>query len=167
MSNTFVPRFTADGIYENPFWYAYNPYPDLPNCTCYAWGRFYEILGEAPLLQLGNAKQWFPKTVLYGPYETGAKPHVGAVLCLDSKDGDGHVAIVEQVNEDGTFIVSQSGFRRRRPCTLSACNRRTDFDAELNGSAFCGVPPRAAALARQNSRAKLSGCIAPNKHAAD
>ena len=112
MSNTFVPRFTADGIYENPYWYAYNPYPDLPNCTCYAWGRFYEILGDAPLLQLGNAKDWFPKTVLYGPYETGDKPHIGAVVCFDSKKGDGHVAVVEQVNEDGTFIVSQSGFRR-------------------------------------------------------
>lgn len=112
MSKTFVPRLTMEGIYQNPLWYSSNPYPDLPNCTCYAWGRFYEILGERPKLQLGNAKDWFPKTVVYGPYETGDKPHIGAVACFDSEDGDGHVAVVEQVDSNGYFVVSQSGYTR-------------------------------------------------------
>lgn len=113
MSKPYTPRLTAEGIYQNPLWYSYNPYPDLPNCTCYAWGRFYEILGDAPLLQLGNAKDWFPKTVLYGPYKTGDVPMLGAVACFDSDTGDGHVAIVEQIDyEKGTVVLSQSGYHR-------------------------------------------------------
>lgn len=110
----FVPRLTADGIYLNPYYYGLNPYPDLPNCTAYAWGRFYEITGERPKLQTGNAKDWFPKTVIYGPYETGNKPVIGAVACWGSDDEeiDGHVAIVEEVYENGTFLVSQSGYHR-------------------------------------------------------
>ena len=112
MSRPYTPRLTAEGIYQNPFYYGENPYPSLPNCTCYAWGRFYEIIGERPALQTGNAKDWFPKTVLNGPYKTGDIPALGAVACFGSDDGDGHVAIVEQINSDGTFIVSQSGYYR-------------------------------------------------------
>ena len=33
----------------------------MPNCTCYAWGRWYELMGIKPKLYTGNAETWFPK----------------------------------------------------------------------------------------------------------
>ena len=110
--SSFVPRLTAEGIYQNPYYYGENPFPKMPNCTCYAWGRFYEILGERPKLPLGNAKDWFQQTVTSGVYKTGNAPALGAVLCYGSDTGDGHVAIVEQLLNDGRFVISQSGYTR-------------------------------------------------------
>jgi surface antigen len=114
----FIPRLTVDGIYLSKYYYAENPFYQsgygLPNCTCYAWGRFYEISAVYPTnLPLGNGGQWFPSAVLQGYYVTGETPSLGAVACYSSiSGGDGHVAIVEQINEDGSFIISQSGYYR-------------------------------------------------------
>ena len=88
----------------------------LPNCTGYAWGRFYEILGSKPNLSTKNAEQWFLNTS--DGYERGTQPKLGAVICwqdgattnIDGNDGAGHVAIVEQINEDGSIVTSESGF---------------------------------------------------------
>jgi surface antigen len=80
----------------------------LPNCTGYAWGRFYEITGEKPKLSTDDARDWFNYT--QDGYERGTKPRVGAVLCWSS-DEYGHVAIVEAVNADGTIVISQSAWR--------------------------------------------------------
>lgn len=88
----------------------------LPNCTGYAWGRFYEILGSKPNLSTRNAEQWFLNTS--DGYERGTQPKLGAVVCwqdgattsIDGNDGAGHVAIVEQINEDGSIVTSESGF---------------------------------------------------------
>ena len=42
----YIPRLTADGIRGNPYWYSRNPFYNagygMPNCTAYAWGRFWE-----------------------------------------------------------------------------------------------------------------------------
>lgn len=81
----------------------------LPNCTGYAWGRFMEILGETPKLCTGNANRWY--TFKKDGYERGQEPKVGAVACW-SKQGDaGHVAIVEEISQDGkTITCSASGY---------------------------------------------------------
>lgn len=111
----------------------------LPNCTSYAWGRFYEITGERPKLLKRNAERWFgydnkedraytcstngkvtdadyKKMAEHGEagdgYKRGKEPKEGAVICWEGKDGKaGHVAIVEQVNADGSIITSESGWQ--------------------------------------------------------
>ena len=72
---TFRPRLSAPG-YSSKYWYSLNPFYHagygLPNCTCYAWGRFYEILGRKPVLSLGNAEDWYGKNDGYSRGHTPA-----------------------------------------------------------------------------------------------
>lgn len=113
----FVPRLTKDGIYGAPYWYTRtNPfYPtfQMPNCTCYAWGRFWEESGidNVPHLPTGNAGLWFGRAAAAG-YETGDTPQLGAVLCMGKYGGAGHVAIVEQIGTNGDIVCSNSGYSR-------------------------------------------------------
>lgn len=90
----------------------------IPNCVGYAWGRFYEITGEEPKLSRSNAENWWSYN---DGYERGSTPRAGAVICwrhgaigndpnVDGEDA-GHVAIVEQVNDDGSIIISESGYK--------------------------------------------------------
>lgn len=89
----------------------------LPNCVGYAWGRWYELLGSAPKLCKGNAENWWSYN---DGYERGQKPKLGAVICWskgkvgNGSDGAGHVAIVEQINSDGSIIISNSGYKTIR-----------------------------------------------------
>ncbi len=86
----------------------------LPNCVGYAWGRFYEITGKVPKLSRRNAEDWY--SYVADGYKRGKTPKVGAVICWRkgkagvNSDGAGHVAIVEQVNEDGSILISESGY---------------------------------------------------------
>lgn len=100
----------------------------MPNCTAYAWGRFYEISGEKPKLHTGNAERWFAggpifneeitdwdkaveKGTKYDSYERGLEPRVGAVMCWSNPNKDGgHVAIVEEIVSDTELKVSESGY---------------------------------------------------------
>ena len=114
--NNYTPRLTAP-TEDNPCYYAENPFEwsgyGLPNCTAYAWGRFYEVLGTTPKLSLGNAEEWY---VYNDGYKRGNAPQLGAVACWrkgvagDNSDGAGHVAIVEQINSDGSIVTSESGW---------------------------------------------------------
>lgn len=102
---------------SNAYYYAENPFYQsgygLPNCTCYAWGRFYEISGQRPTLSLGDAEDWWSYP---DGYSRGQTPKLGAVICWrkgaagDDSDGAGHVAIVEQINADGSIVTSESGW---------------------------------------------------------
>lgn len=89
----------------------------MPNCTCYAWGRWYELMGIKPKLYTGNAETWFPKGKSYDGYERGQTPKLGAIACWakgvpgKSSDGAGHVAIVEEIYEDGSILTSNSAWK--------------------------------------------------------
>ncbi|HEY9287565.1 MAG TPA: CHAP domain-containing protein [Candidatus Dormibacteraeota bacterium] len=57
----------------------------------------------------GNAAQWWWNARAYG-YAEGATPKVGAVMVMaagGAASPDGHVAYVESVNSDGSFVVSE------------------------------------------------------------
>lgn len=105
---------TSDSHYfstANPFYPAYAPTPGtldaLGNCTWYAWGRAYEILGSKPQLSTGNAGDWYyynSSNEIYG-YSPNA-PKVGAIACWKN-----HVAVVEKVNSDGTIMISESSYK--------------------------------------------------------
>lgn len=111
----FIPRLNDAGIRGNPYWYGSNPFYvagyGLPNCTCYAWGRFWEEAGREyrPSLSTGNANDWYGYN---DGYERGSMPALGAVLCLYGGiySGDGHVAVVEQINPDGSIETSESAY---------------------------------------------------------
>lgn len=109
----FTPRLTADGIYQDEKWYStgniYYPSYQMPNCTCYTYGRFWEILGSNPNLPSGNAEQWWANI---NNYQKSQTPQLGAIACWDGGAGyDGHVAIVEAITDSG-ITTSNSGYNR-------------------------------------------------------
>ena len=113
----FTPRLTAEGIEGSIYWYSGNPFYTagygLPNCTCYAWGRFWEISDNTgdgsnkPTLPTGDAGTWFNKVT---GYETGNTAKLGAVVCWSEEGQAGHVAIVEQILENGDIVTSNSAW---------------------------------------------------------
>ena len=56
----YVPRMSAPSR-SSKYYTSGNPYYTtgygMPNCTCYAWGRAYEILGKKPNLPVWQRKQ--------------------------------------------------------------------------------------------------------------
>lgn len=119
----FVPRLNDDGIVNNFHWYSDNIFWQsgygMPNCTCYAWGRFWEIgdplsnKSNKPVnLPTGSGGQWWEMAIEKGYYKTGQSPQLGAVACfLDNSGGDGHVAIVEEIKENGDIVTSNSAWQ--------------------------------------------------------
>lgn len=98
------PRYYSD---ENIFYAAdYG----MPNCTCYAWGRAYEITGEKPELSPYDACTWYAYNAENSIYDYGDEPQEGAIACFAYADGgSGHVAVVEEVADD-TLLLSNSAY---------------------------------------------------------
>lgn len=109
----FVPRLNADGIAGSRYYYNDNPFYNagygMPNCTAYAWGRFWEESpqGGTPRLSTGNAEDWYNYN---DGYPRGNTPKVGAILCLSGGVSTGHVCIVEEVRTNGDILTSNSGY---------------------------------------------------------
>lgn len=89
----------------------------LANCVGYAYGRFHEIAGrkEMDLFDPINGEDIFENAKNHG-LQFGDKPALGAMICWGAgklhttADGAGHVAIVEQINADGSIVTSESGW---------------------------------------------------------
>ena len=107
----FEPRLSAPTS-ANPYYnrtlnvYAQQGY-GMPNCTAYAYGRIYEITGEAPLIKSGNAGDWWFINKRNEYYEYGSEPKIGAIACWNS-----HVSVVEAIDGD-TVTTSESHWRGR------------------------------------------------------
>ena len=120
----YYPRLSETDptpIRGNPYWYSnYNPFYatgvwGMPNCTCYAWGRWGEISGGEQLyLPTGDAGTWFPTAQRIGYYVTGYTAQLGAIICYSDPDGMGHVAVVEEIHADGSITISNSGYQSPR-----------------------------------------------------
>lgn len=114
-SKPFEPRLDETGINGSFYYYSQNPFYQsgygLPNCTCYAWGRFWEISdttgngSNKPTLPTGNAGEWYPNVT---GYSKGSEPKLGAVICWDNPGEAGHVAIVEKIYSNGDILTSNS-----------------------------------------------------------
>lgn len=107
--DTFVPRLTVPS-YDNPYYFSsknifYSSGYGMPNCTAYAYGRAYEILGTAPSLPSYDARRWYELTTAY---EKGQEPRVGSIAVWWS-DSSGHVAVVEKI-ENGIVTFSNSSW---------------------------------------------------------
>ena len=90
----------------------------LANCVGYAAGRFNEIIGANKFVYFQyppNAEDFLDTAVNAG-LKVGAVPKLGAIVCWakgstwNSKDGAGHVAVVEEIKADGSIITSESGY---------------------------------------------------------
>lgn len=85
----------------------------LPNCVGYAWGRAYEIMGSKPALSKGDAENWWGYS---DGYSRGQTPKLGAIICWakgnvgDDSDGSGHIAVVEEIQSNGTITTSNSAY---------------------------------------------------------
>lgn len=101
----FKPRLTAPAP-TNPYYYSdrnvfYEYGWGMPNCTCYAWGRAYELLGEEPDLCVYSAHLWYDYNLENGCYPCGQEPKLGAIACWKYSSGtSGHVAVVEKITDD-------------------------------------------------------------------
>ena len=94
----------------------------LANCVGYAYGRFNEIAGSKEMKYLAprNA-ELFVQIAKQQGLTVGQTPKLGAIMCwqkgdtLNGSDGAGHVAVVEQINADGSIITSESGYNAAKP----------------------------------------------------
>ena len=77
------------------------------NCTWYAFAREREILGYAPPVKSGDAGTWQQQYKNLG-YNISTTPKLGSIAC-----NGGHVAIVEEIYDDGTFLISESNYNRK------------------------------------------------------
>ncbi|WP_243259576.1 Ig-like domain-containing protein [Eubacterium sp. 1001713B170207_170306_E7] len=133
----FSPRTDKPDYYSYPYSRSSgNPFELNPltggNCTYYAWGRAYEILGyPLPNNEVNsnpngwgsfrsNAKYfWSDNKELYdegrGGFAYGSEPAVGAIAVWDGSITNGwcgHVAVVEEVNGN-EVVTSNSGWSYR------------------------------------------------------
>lgn len=110
----FTPRYSAPSE-DNICYYSednifYASGYGMPNCTCYAWGRAYELSGKKPELSPYDACTWYEYNVENEVYDYGNEPREGAIACFEYADGgSGHVAVVEEVGED-SIILSNSAY---------------------------------------------------------
>lgn len=92
----------------------------LRNCVGYANGRYAEIQGLNTIKYqlVCNAEQFMIKANSYG-LSTGTTPKLGSIMVWSQgttssgSDGAGHVAIVEQINADGSIVTSESGYNAK------------------------------------------------------
>lgn len=163
----FVPRTTSDGIINNPYWYRDNPFwqngVGMPNCTCYAWGRMWELSGIKPTrLAYDNAEGWYPNTPA-SAFQKSQTPALGAILCLYGPGSyGGHVAIVEAIDGSGNISVSESGYNAgffwRYATGLSPANNYVPAWAQERNYVFQGfLLPPAYASGSVTWHAKASG----------
>lgn len=100
----------------------------LANCVAYAAGRFNEI-GDYGCWKYWNyppnAEDWWVRAESEG-LSKGQLPQLGAVIVWEGKGtAAGHVAIVEQINSDGSIVTSESGYGCSNPFWTS---KRTNSD---------------------------------------
>lgn len=76
-------------------------------CTWYVWGRCAEIgwniSGNTGFA--GNAKDFYNS--VQGASGKDQNPQVGDIMCLSQLSGDGHVAIVVQVNNANSWVIDE------------------------------------------------------------
>jgi len=108
----YTPRFNDNGMRGSIYYSGTTGgYYAMPNCTRYCYGRWWEIMGQEPtaLANKGNAVSWWAGVTAY---EKGQTPRLGAIMCFSGGGKQmGHVAIVEQIDADGTVWSSNSGYQ--------------------------------------------------------
>lgn len=108
----------------------------MPNCVAYAYGRIYELNGEAPKISRGNAGDWWFINKRNDYYEYGSEPRLGAVACWSN-----HVAVVEAIGEDGAITVSESHWGGKYFNTKVFYNMYSHYGQTFYGYIYTYTPP--------------------------
>lgn len=108
----------------------------LPNCTGYVHGRCMEIAGintDDMGLSFGNAVEYWDGCS--ADWEQSSEPSLGAVIVYSQNVGwqPGHVAIVEEIIDNDTIVISQSDYGGARFSTWT-CTRATNWTPFINVS---------------------------------
>ena len=147
----FTPRLTApektnryyyskDNIYYAQGW-------GMPNCTCFALGRFMEITGKITDKIKGNAEDFFASAKAAG-YKTGNTPKLGAIVCYkagkvnDGSDGAGHVCVVEEIKPNGDIVTSNSAWNGDEfylKTITKASGYQYATSRQFQGFIYCGI----------------------------
>ncbi len=140
-AESFQSRLSMTPENAPAYYTTLNPYYTsgygMPNCTCYAYGRAYEILGKKPNLSLGNAQEWWDYNKRNNYYPSGKTPALGAIACWKSASGTiGHVAVVEAINGD-TVTTSESGWNYKYFWTTKRSASSSNFSSS-EGYTFQG-----------------------------
>ena len=98
--------------------YCSDKHSSLANCVGWSWGRM-AMLEDDINCKIGcwrgngfpcNAENWIEASKQQN-YEIGTEPRLGAVACWIHKSGEwGHVANVELINKDGSWLSSESAW---------------------------------------------------------
>lgn len=137
-SQEYKPRLTAPN--GEPYYtsklnvYSQTGY-GMPNCVAYAYGRLYELNGEAPKLNRGDAGQWWSINKRNGYYDYGDVAERGAVACWSN-----HVAIVEEINKDGSITVSESHWGGNYFNTKTYYNMSSHYGQRFYGYIYAYTP---------------------------
>ena len=101
------------------------------NCTWYAFGRAWELLGSRPSLSVRGAHKWFEYT--QDGYERGSEPRLGAIACWsDTNSTVGHVAVVEAINGD-SITFSESGWSYTQGYFKTVTRNKYNMNYSLGG----------------------------------
>lgn len=120
----------------------------LNNCVGYCWGRASET-EQDPTIKIGcfpghsypsDAYVWLQYSAKQG-FKTGLDPKLGAtaVWVNNRNKKKGHVATVEKINADGTWVSSESGY----DCTPSWWSKtysKTSYKAGYTFKGFVYLP---------------------------
>lgn len=117
----------------------------LRNCVGYANGRFAEIqnLGKIKYQLVCNAEKFIDKARAYG-LTIGMTPKLGAIIVWQggstksTNDGAGHVAVVEKINNDGSIVTSESGYKASRAFWTKTRNNNTGRWGQNKNYTFLG-----------------------------
>ena len=130
--SNYEPRLTAPNssipYYSSELNYYFRTGTGMPNCVAYAYGRIYEMNGEAPLLTHGNAGDWYGMNKRGGYYDYGQTPKLGAVACWSN-----HVAVVEKINDDGSITFSESHWHGNYFNTVTYSNVYSHYGQRFYG----------------------------------
>lgn len=126
-------------------------YTTLPNCTSWAWGRAYEIMQSEPPRFAGDAGNWWnhydvlneDNDLVNKGYIKSQSPSLGAIACWQDPNNTasmGHVAIVEEVFENGNISFSESGYQTWvwRPSYFNVQKNRNPKEAYSSKYVFVG-----------------------------
>lgn len=119
----------------------------LRNCVGYAYGRFNEIVGAGKMMYLApvNAEQ-FIQCMNYKTkgLVSGMVPKLGSCMVWaqgstkTGNDGAGHVAIVEQINPDGSIVTSESGYNAKKAFWTQTRNNSNGRWGQSSSYTFLG-----------------------------
>ena len=132
----FKARWTDKDLKTSRYYKYVYPYKKfnfpLPNCTTYAYGRSMEIAAEygadwtdiehynnpwwfTGQSTYGDAETWFQEAKDHKLWKTGKEPKLGAIACWAGTrhHKGGHVAVVEDIEENGYICLSNSDYNGR------------------------------------------------------